>query len=525
MTDPVPILAKPARMYSLSDVIQAFRRGEFRLALEPQIDLRTRQLLGFECLARWQHPRDGLLPPVQFLQQIETAGLMTGLTLYVLERALHVRRQLRDAGFQGRLSINISSSSLLDWTLSSAVADLARRTGEDLRGIVFELVESAATVNEPIAADTLIELIAQGLELSLDDFWTGYSSLEKPNLDRFCEVKVDRQLTAKLQEDRVALSGISSIANFARNLDWRCIAEGIESRETIEHLLDLGITIGQGYFFARPIREEEVAQWYRDSTQEGCLHAQLWDVHLGPAPLPIFDPPQQQILTASRTPIWAFNIDRLRMEWANPSAVSFWLADSERELLARDFRSDMSTTARERLGAVKSRLRHGHGMTEQWTLFPRDMPKPALCFIEGRRSETGDFLMLVKAFEGFAASSSGLHENLLAHAAPIPILTTSDTGAIRWRNALAVQTFGPQCARFPALFLDPGEGLTFLGCALRDGCASIDAWLQTVSGPSYQRVNAQSFREPGSGLRKLITTHTRISEPRFQPRPIAAALL
>lgn len=395
----------PHVVYSIADITEGLSNGQFRLALEPQVDLNSGELLGFECLARWQHPRDGIVSPVQFIPVLEQHGMTGQLALRLLKRALPVRQRLRALGVKHELSLNISAQSLADITFAPALAKIAEAAHDNLIGLTLEITESSDISNESLSIRCINDLKALGLRLSLDDFWTGYSSLSKPNLDAFDEVKIDSLLTRHVEDDRVALAGVSSIQTFATILGWRCVVEGVESYETIKLLRAIGCKTGQGYFFSRPIDEDAIEDWIANHVPFGYFDFLR---HASPASggvLQLSNEEQMALHQKSSIPIWLFNINQCRMEWANNAALKLWAADSLEEFTGRNFESNMDPVLRDRLLSLKNILSDGRTVAEQWIVYPHGKPVSVYSVMKGCLSLNGDFLLEVHGYTGIGPSN------------------------------------------------------------------------------------------------------------------------
>lgn len=494
---------------SLSELVKGLRCGEFRLVLEPQFDLHTGRVIGLECLSRWQHPERGLLSPAHFLPALERHRLMTPLTLQIVERALRLKQRLRHRHI-GHVAVNLSASSLQDRSFADALARLAESTGEPLAGLTFELTESATLTNDATCHETLLALSRLGITLSLDDFWTGYSSLDKPHLDRFDEIKVDFKLTAKITHDRISLAGMASILSFANNLGWRCVVEGIETAETLKRVRDLGGKIGQGYYFSRPIPEGEFDHWLETRSLPG--YVAISEMPL-PAPAPLHvDEAERQRLDATPIPIWLFNLDHPRMEWANPAGVHFWLADSLEELQQRDFESDLSPTGRQRIQQLRQRLSREHSLADQWTVFPRGQPRPCYSVFERRIGPNGDFLVLVRGYEGFREVPSLRLKGELADASPIAMVAFGADGTLEWRNLTADRQLRSDHLLIQHLFESRPAAEAFIERVFITGEAQTDQPIHTQDGVVWQRLHARLFRDPETGRWTALSAHTPIRD-------------
>lgn len=503
--------------HTLSDILKGLRRGEFRVALEPQIDLLSGRVLGVECLARWQHPEQGLLSPLHFLPPLERHGLMTPLTLEVLRRALAIKKSLRGSTV-GRISINLSASSLMDWTFAHEIERIAAELDEPLTGLVFELTESAALTEESLGHECLLELSRLGISLSLDDFWTGYSSLDKPHLDRFDEIKIDHKLTSRIGNDRIALAGLASIISFGSNLGWRCVVEGIEDAGTLKRVRDLGGRIGQGYHFSRPLLEQEFLDWLQAWPRRAVGMIDSASLSNTVSALR-FDEEEKRGLQDTRTPVWLFNLDSPRMEWANAAALDFWLAESLDELLQRDFRSDLSPTARQRLEQLRHRLSFEHSLADQWTVFPRGQPRPSYSVFERRIGEDGAFLVLVRAYEGFRDLPMLRLKGELADASPIAMMAFGADGTLQWRNLAAGRQFLSDQHLIQQLFESREAAEAFIETVFLHGEAHCDQRVRTRNCVMWHRIQARLFRDPETGRWTALSAHMPICDLRGCSQP------
>lgn len=511
--------------YSVSEVVHGLRHHQIRLALEPQVNLKTGEIVGMECLVRWHHPECGVVSPAAFLPQLEISGLLTPLTFEVLTRMLSVRKQLRAVGYTGRFSINVSNKTLLDWTFARDIRQIAHDTGETLGGVTFEITESSSIADDNLCSESLQELAKLGIALSLDDFWTGYSSLNKPDLDLFGEVKIDYNLTSKIHDDRVALAGVASIVTFAKNLNWHCVIEGIERADTIHRLLEFGCEIGQGYFLSRPIPEAEVVEWFISNTVDQRLCRSSW-TQLPTSPtsaLPLLDESLMTTVGAMKMPVWCFNVEKMQMEWANGPAVAFWRADDLRELLNRNFSADLSTTARERIGNFRDRLKDGSQFAEQWTVFPKGVPTPVYCVFSLIVSPCGDELLLIKGFEGFLSVPKSVDHSQFAEAANIPAVAMTLDARIYWRNIAAAHQFGSQTQFLVDVATQMIDGSSLLERVLACGAVIKDLLIQTGHCNSWFRVNARTIRDENSGDWSILLYLTSICDLRGCSLSAAAA--
>ena len=487
------------------------RHGQFSVAVEPQVDLSTGKILAFECLTRWMHPRDGVVLPGKFIPQLERHGLIGQLTLVIIERALAIRGRLRQRGLDVGISVNISSKSLLDWNFPTDLMRLSKAAGDSLQGLTLEVTESSELADDSLSGECIRALSALELRLSLDDFWTGYSSLSKPNLDAFDEVKIDYQLTRRIQDDKIALAGISSIQTFSRMLGWRCVVEGIESPESVSLLLALGCSVGQGYLFSHPIDENQLDEWLDANALNGYLEVPFQSNAGTVHTLPVADDNRLLVHTRSTIPIWLFNVDRMTMHWANQAALRLWMADDLEEFRRRDFSSDMSGAVYRRLLDLREILGCGNTIAEQWTVYPRDTPKQVYSVMRGSTSLEGHFLLEVHGYEGIGPMADALNVPS-TNALPIPSFAIHDDGRIYWQNTAAKRAFSSWGSNFYSGCSPREKCEKFIAEVLRDGAGTIDIRMRTNRCSMPCRIEGSRVRDPASGKRGVLLTVTQMCD-------------
>ena len=245
----------------LSELRQAIDAGELRLYLQPKIALADHRLVGAEALMRWQHPRRGLLPPVDLIQFAEQTGFVRHLTLWIFEETVRHWRALQAFG-PLRLSVNLSTRDLLDQELTHKVDTILRRHGVPERGLCLEITESAI-MDDPTRAEATLNLLsARGFKLSIDDFGTGYSSLTYLRRLPVNELKIDRSFVMAMAEDDAKI--VRSTIDLAHNLGLSVVAEGIEDAPAYARLAALHCDEGQGYHMAKPLAAADFGAWAQD---------------------------------------------------------------------------------------------------------------------------------------------------------------------------------------------------------------------------------------------------------------------
>jgi PAS domain S-box-containing protein len=239
----------------LQEIHRGLDQGEFVPHFQPLINLRTWRVAGYEVLARWRHPRHGLILPGDFLPTIESVGLMGRLTDTILSQAFTVMSHLPD---EISFSINISPVQFHDPYLPDQIRRTAVPLGISLKRLTVELTENALVDNLPSALAVANDLKQLGVKLSLDDFGTGYSSLTNLHSLPFDELKVDRSFVSSMTSRRESRKIVAAVVGLGRSLGLRTVAEGVETEAQAEMLLCLGCEIAQGWLFGKAICPEEI---------------------------------------------------------------------------------------------------------------------------------------------------------------------------------------------------------------------------------------------------------------------------
>lgn len=241
--------------------------GEFVLWYQPQVDASTHAVIGLEALVRWAHPTRGILTPDAFLPTARRTGVMPALTDIVLRQAVHDCRSWADAGYAWTVSVNISPPELMSGTIAPSLRRLLAEVGLPPDRIVVEVTEDTFLADPARAAQVLADLSQQGMQVSVDDYGTGFSSLAYLRDLTAHEVKIDRTFTTDLPRDERAGLIVASTVQMAHALGLRVVAEGVETQEASVALADYGVDLLQGYLVARPMPADEVEPWarWRDS--------------------------------------------------------------------------------------------------------------------------------------------------------------------------------------------------------------------------------------------------------------------
>jgi diguanylate cyclase (GGDEF)-like protein len=245
------------RLELMEDLRDALRRREIVLHYQPILDLAKGKVTDAEALARWRHPSRGILQPAAFLGLIADAGLMGPFTMSVLDQALIQQAKWSEQGYDLGVSVNISAASLRDEELPDKVGALIATHSVNPARITLEITEDSFIADPEQALLVLERLRALGVELSIDDFGTGFSSLTYIRRLPVSELKLDRTFLTGAPRDERAVSVIRSTVDLAHSLGLRIVAEGIENLDALALVDELGCDAAQGYLMGRPVPANE----------------------------------------------------------------------------------------------------------------------------------------------------------------------------------------------------------------------------------------------------------------------------
>ncbi len=233
----------------------AVEEGNFVLHYQPQLNLRSGEILAVEALIRWPHATLGLIPPLKFLPLAEDAGLMQDLTHWVLTTALAQCAEWRDAGRHMMMSVNITTTNLLEDGFIDLVTSLLRQ--HDLPGsqLIIEITETSIISDFARSKAVIEALTAMGIVVSIDDFGAGFTSLAYLSSLAVGELKLDREFITGLSGDGKErdLELVRATIQLGHDMALRVVAEGIEDVATLDLLSELGCDVAQGYFISRPM--------------------------------------------------------------------------------------------------------------------------------------------------------------------------------------------------------------------------------------------------------------------------------
>lgn len=236
----------------------AIKREELVLHYQPKVCHTLGGVMGVEALLRWNHAQQGMISPVRFIPMAEETRLIIPIGEWVLRTACQQQVALKKNGLDVSMAVNLSAVQFSTSDLVERIRMIIDETGIHPDRLELELTESALMTDPEKAVKTLEELRNIGVSIALDDFGTGYSSLSYLKTFPINVLKIDRSFVRDLGHDSGDRAIARSIVDLADNLGMKTVAEGVETTEQIEILLELGCSCLQGFYYARPLPDEQL---------------------------------------------------------------------------------------------------------------------------------------------------------------------------------------------------------------------------------------------------------------------------
>lgn len=262
-----------ARAELVAEIGSGIETGEFVAFYQPQVELSSGRLVGVEALARWCHPRRGMLTPAAFIAEAESSSAIVDLGQQVLLQACQDAVRWRRVGCPPLdVSVNVSARQLRDPELVSQVTYALDRTGLEPELLTIEITENSLISDVHRSVRAVEELKELGIKVSIDDFGTGFSSLAYLHMLPVDMLKIDKSFVDRICDTEVATGGplVASIIGLGNLLDLTVIAEGVERAEQCHALVDLGCHLGQGFHFAPAITADAIAELIDRERLEAC---------------------------------------------------------------------------------------------------------------------------------------------------------------------------------------------------------------------------------------------------------------
>lgn len=236
---------------------EAMDNKEIRPWFQPQYNYRTGQIIGAEVLARWVHPTYGNIYPSEFIPVLERTGQILKLDRYIWECACRCIREWCDHGYQMPLSINLSRKDVMGIEIDKVLLELTKKYGIDRSLLHLEITESAYMDDADKLIQTIIKLKEEGFHVEMDDFGSGFSSLNMLKEVPLSTIKLDMRFLADIEGNSKGGNIISFVIRMAHGMKMAVIAEGVETKQQADFLKNLGCDFMQGYYFSKPIPQEE----------------------------------------------------------------------------------------------------------------------------------------------------------------------------------------------------------------------------------------------------------------------------
>jgi len=256
-------LERASLVFSAGEIEKGLERGEFEAFFQPKVEMHSRRLTGAEANARWRHPQQGVIGPASFIESLESSGLIEELTRIMLRSAAHHCRLWRSAGTDATVSVNLSQASLSDLTVAARMRSIVESERVEPDHVIFEVTESVAAGDPGHALENLSRLRMMGFGLSIDDYGTGYSSMQRLSRVPFTELKIDQSFVRTAITEPSSRAVLESSLEMARKLRIDAVAEGVENQAQWNLLRELDCPLAQGYFVASPMDAGEFLDWVR----------------------------------------------------------------------------------------------------------------------------------------------------------------------------------------------------------------------------------------------------------------------
>ena len=253
----------PERLAMIAEMGSSISSGQLFLHYQPKINIVSKDIIGFEALARWEHPKLGLLGPSMFVPLIEMSNSIDQLTEEVLHQALSQQMQWRKNGMNYSVAVNISARNLIDNSLILLLEKMLTYYDTPPGMLELEITETALMHDAYRATDFLKQIADLGVLLSIDDFGTGYSSLSYLQKLPIHKLKLDREFIMGMLDNPQGSKIVETIISLANTLELDVIAEGVEDQKTLDKLREMNCGMAQGYHICRPNTWENIEHWLR----------------------------------------------------------------------------------------------------------------------------------------------------------------------------------------------------------------------------------------------------------------------
>jgi EAL domain-containing protein (putative c-di-GMP-specific phosphodiesterase class I)/CHASE2 domain-containing sensor protein len=258
--DPESLEDASWKLSMLSQLDEAIDRGEVWVAYQPKLEIATHQIIGAEALARWTHPEKGPIAASEFVAAAEQHNRIGKLTDFVLEKAVAAAAQINKRGTEFEIAVNLSARLLADKGFTLRVSALLARHGLDPGRLTLELTETAALTGSGEGLDMIGRLRDLGINIAIDDYGTGLSTLDYLKRIPANEIKIDQSFVKGIADNRSDRLMVQSTIGLAHSLGRKVVAEGVEHRDILDILVEMGCDIAQGFAIGRPMSLDSLAK-------------------------------------------------------------------------------------------------------------------------------------------------------------------------------------------------------------------------------------------------------------------------
>lgn len=263
----------PHRLTMMGELRQAIENDELILHYQPKINIQTRSIIGVEALVRWQHPEHGFMPPDEFIPMAERTGLIKPLSIWVLNHALSQGEKWHKQNLKLSIAINLSPTTFLDTELPNLIIGMLSLYDIPPDFVTLEITEGSMIKDPDLAMEILERLTRKGIKISIDDFGTGYSSLVYLKKMPASEVKIDKSFVTDMLKNENDAVIVKSIIDLGHNLGLKVVAEGVEDKATADYLKTLGCDLIQGYYFSKPLSNDDFLNWLPKKQEKELLRS------------------------------------------------------------------------------------------------------------------------------------------------------------------------------------------------------------------------------------------------------------
>ncbi|QLG88936.1 PAS domain S-box protein [Chitinibacter bivalviorum] len=258
----------PNDSLDIAELQHGLAHGAIELYYQPKVSTSNHTVIGAECLARWRHPTRGLLGPALFVPAIETLGLVDELTFIVLRQAVQQLKQWQEMGEYFKLSVNVSMDNLYRLELPELFTEILNQYGVAAESITLEITETQLSHDYVLSLDILTRLRIKGFGLSIDDFGTGFSTMEHLMQTPFTELKIDRAFVRGASTDKSAQTILEHSVMLGSKFALNLVAEGVETQDDWNMVVAAGCHEVQGYLVSRPMPASEFIAWKQQWEQQ-----------------------------------------------------------------------------------------------------------------------------------------------------------------------------------------------------------------------------------------------------------------